>query len=99
MPPLQVRVDHPDISYSDLWILACEQPPCLPLTMWCRTSSALLRWNCLTGLCLAADTCRGCDYRSGYEAVEALGGPHIEMTWGRVDATEDQVDTDTFLHL
>ena len=27
---------------------------------------------------------------AGYEAVEALGGPHIEMAWGRVDATADQ---------
>lgn len=45
---LPVREAHPDISISDLWILA------------------------------------------GYEAVEALSGPHIEMSWGRVDATSDQ---------
>jgi hypothetical protein len=45
---LPVKDEYPDLSYSDLWILA------------------------------------------GYEAVEALGGPHIEMAWGRVDATADQ---------
>ena len=45
---LPVKGEHPDISYSDLWILA------------------------------------------GYEAVEALHGPRIEMAWGRVDATADQ---------
>ena len=43
-----VLTDHPEVGYSDLWVLA------------------------------------------GYEAVEALGGPHIEMAWGRVDATADQ---------
>ena len=45
---LPVQAAHPEISVSDLWILA------------------------------------------GYESVEALGGPHIEMAWGRVDATADQ---------
>lgn len=45
---LPVLAEHPDISVSDLWILA------------------------------------------GYEAVEALGGPRIEMAWGRIDATADQ---------
>ena len=45
---LPVLAEHPELSVSDLWILA------------------------------------------GYESVEALGGPRIEMSWGRIDATADQ---------
>ena len=53
---LPVLDAHPNIGYSDLWILA------------------------------------------GYEAVEALGGPRIEMSWGRIDATADQVGTLLHVH-
>ena len=81
-----IRLLHPQLSYSDLWCDKPRAPFCLQLSACIYPEPVLVNSSFSCEMLMATPF----SYRvlAGYEAVETLGGPHIEFRPGRIDVDE-----------